>query len=39
VNARNGRVEVVDCGKGADSATVDRRDTVRGCERVARARK
>jgi Ca2+-binding RTX toxin-like protein len=37
VNARNGRAELVSCGTGRDRATVDRSDTVRGCERVARA--
>ena len=37
INARNGRVETVDCGSGRrDSATVDRRDRVRGCERIKR---
>jgi hypothetical protein len=40
VNARNGRVETIDCGSGSkDSATVDRRDKVRGCEKVKRSRK
>lgn len=37
ITARNGRKETVDCGAGArDRATVDRVDTVRGCERVTR---
>ena len=40
LNARNGRVETVDCGSGRrDRATVDRRDRVRGCERVSRSRR
>ena len=40
LNARNGRVETVDCGSGrGDTATVDRRDKVRGCEKVKRSRK
>jgi Tol biopolymer transport system component len=37
VRARNGRREVINCGKGRrDLAVVDRRDRVRGCERVRR---
>jgi Ca2+-binding RTX toxin-like protein len=37
VSARDGRRESVDCGSGSrDLATVDRTDTVRGCERVKR---
>ena len=36
VNARNRRVEIVDCGSGRDRATVDRRDRVKRCERVRR---
>jgi Ca2+-binding RTX toxin-like protein len=36
VDARNRRAEVVSCGAGRDRARVDRRDTVRGCERVRR---
>jgi Tol biopolymer transport system component len=36
VRARNGRREVINCGKGRDRAIVDRRDRVRGCERVTR---
>ena len=40
VNAKNGKKETVDCGAGRkDKATVDRADTVRGCESVRRARK
>jgi Ca2+-binding RTX toxin-like protein len=40
LNARNGRRETVDCGSGRrDRAVVDRRDRVRGCERVSRSRK
>lgn len=34
--ATDGRRERIDCGKGRDTATVDRRDRVRGCERVRR---
>ncbi len=36
LNALDGRVDVVDCGTGDGTAIVDRRDTVRGCERVQR---
>jgi Ca2+-binding RTX toxin-like protein len=37
INARNGKKETVDCGKGSkDKATVDKADVVRGCETVAR---
>ncbi|HEX6653429.1 MAG TPA: FG-GAP-like repeat-containing protein [Thermoleophilaceae bacterium] len=37
VNARNHKVELVNCGGGRrDRATVDRRDVVRGCEIVRR---
>jgi YVTN family beta-propeller protein len=37
IKARNGRRETVDCGAGKrDRATVDRKDRVRACERVAR---
>ena len=32
--ARDGRRDTVDCGPGRDQAVVDRRDVVRGCERV-----
>jgi Tol biopolymer transport system component len=32
--ARDGRRDTVDCGSGRDQAVVDRRDVVRGCERV-----
>lgn len=39
LNARNGKKETVDCGKGSkDKATVDRADVVKGCETVARPR-
>jgi Ca2+-binding RTX toxin-like protein len=39
VNAKDGKVETVDCGKGSrDKATVDKRDKVKGCETVKRAR-
>ena len=36
VSARNGTRDNVNCGSGRDSAVVDRRDRVRGCERVRR---
>ena len=37
IGARDGRRETVDCGSGnRDRATVDRTDTVRGCEQVKR---
>ena len=39
VSARNGKRETVDCGAGKDTATVDKRDRVRGCEKVKRARR
>jgi len=32
--AQDGRRDTVDCGPGRDQAVVDRRDVVRGCERV-----
>jgi Ca2+-binding RTX toxin-like protein len=38
LNAVNGRFDVVSCGSGRDVARVDRRDRVRGCERVIRRR-
>lgn len=40
VNARDGKKETVDCGKGKkDTATVDKADVVKGCERVKRPKK
>ena len=40
VNAKNGKRETIDCGAGTkDSASVDRADKVRGCEKVKRAKK
>jgi Ca2+-binding RTX toxin-like protein len=40
INARNGKKETVNCGAGKkDSATVDKRDKVKGCEKVKRAKK
>jgi Ca2+-binding RTX toxin-like protein len=40
VNARNGKKETIDCGAGKkDKATVDKKDKVRGCETVKRARR
>ena len=34
--ARDGQPDIVDCGPGSDSATIDARDRVKGCEKVAR---
>ena len=40
LSARNGVKEIVDCGSGSkDKATVDRSDTVKGCESVKRPKK
>jgi sugar lactone lactonase YvrE len=40
INARNGKKETVDCGSGKkDKATVDKKDKVKGCESVKRARR
>jgi uncharacterized repeat protein (TIGR01451 family) len=39
VNARDGKKETIDCGAGKDTATVDKADTVKGCETVKRAKK
>ena len=40
VSAKNGKRETVDCGAGRrDKATIDRRDGVKGCEKVKRARR
>ena len=37
IRARNGKKETVDCGSGRrDSATIDRADRVKGCEKVRR---
>lgn len=36
VNARNGSKETVDCGAGKDSGVADKKDKLRGCERVKR---
>jgi hypothetical protein len=36
ISARDGSRDVVDCGAGLDRVTSDRRDHVRGCERVSR---
>ena len=38
IQADNGRRDRIDCGSGRDHARVDRRDIVRGCERVVRQR-
>jgi Ca2+-binding RTX toxin-like protein len=38
--AKNGQKETVDCGAGTkDKATVDKKDVVKGCETVVRAKK
>jgi hypothetical protein len=40
INARNGKKETIDCGPGKkDSASVDRKDKTKGCEKVKRAKK
>ena len=40
INARNGKKETVDCGSGKkDSASVDKKDKTKGCEKVKRAKK
>jgi Ca2+-binding RTX toxin-like protein len=40
VNAKNGKKETVNCGAGKkDSATVDKADKVKGCEKVKRAKR
>jgi Ca2+-binding RTX toxin-like protein len=40
INARNGKKETVDCGPGKkDTATVDKHDKTKGCEKVKRAKK
>src|SRR6185312_9364400 len=36
ISARDGSRDVIDCGPGLDRVTADRRDRVRGCERVTR---
>jgi hypothetical protein len=36
ISARDGSRDVIDCGAGLDRVTADRRDHVRGCERVSR---
>jgi Ca2+-binding RTX toxin-like protein len=38
ISAANGQRELVSCGSGRDTARVDRRDRVSGCERVIRPR-
>jgi Ca2+-binding RTX toxin-like protein len=40
INARNRKRELVNCGKGKkDKATVDKRDRVKGCEKLKRAKR
>jgi hypothetical protein len=39
IAARNRRRETVNCGRGRDTASVDRADRARGCERVRRSRR
>jgi Ca2+-binding RTX toxin-like protein len=36
ISARDGSRDVIDCGAGLDRVTADRRDHLRGCERVTR---
>jgi Ca2+-binding RTX toxin-like protein len=36
ISARDGSRDVIDCGPGPDRVTADRRDRLRGCERVTR---
>jgi hypothetical protein len=36
VDARNGRIDTIDCGPGRDVVWADRRDVVRNCEIVHR---
>jgi hypothetical protein len=36
ISARDGSRDVIDCGAGRDRVTADRRDRLRGCERVSR---
>jgi len=38
LSAADGARDIVDCGSGKDTATVDRFDVARGCERVVRRR-
>jgi RTX calcium-binding nonapeptide repeat (4 copies) len=39
IGSANGRAEDVDCGGGRDRVRADRRDRLRGCERVERVRR
>jgi Ca2+-binding RTX toxin-like protein len=40
INARNRKTETINCGPGKkDIATVDKRDKVKGCEKIQRAKK
>jgi hypothetical protein len=39
IKARRGGRDVIRCGRGRDVAYVDRRDKVKGCERVVRSRR
>jgi Ca2+-binding RTX toxin-like protein len=36
INVRDGQKDVVSCGLGRDSVTADKKDVLRGCERVSR---
>ena len=36
ISARDGSRDVIECGPGNDAVTADRRDRLRGCERVSR---
>jgi hypothetical protein len=37
VDAANRRVDTIDCGSGKDRVRADKRDRIRGCERVTLA--
>ncbi|HEX4735878.1 MAG TPA: hypothetical protein VH247_15825 [Thermoleophilaceae bacterium] len=39
INVADGKKETVNCGSGRDTARVDKRDVVKGCERVIRSKK
>jgi len=39
ISAANGRIEKIDCGSGRDSVRADRKDRIKGCERVRRTRR
>ncbi|HEX8123909.1 MAG TPA: calcium-binding protein [Solirubrobacteraceae bacterium] len=39
ISARDGRADDTDCGSGRDTATLDRRERARGCERANRPKR